>query len=177
MQPRGRDQFQIQRSEQLQGMGRWPARYRHPHQAPHLIQQLPPARPVAVLCPLLSPTFKVDCKSKITVVQNNQPFSIDKSPRTIRTAAGTTAEGMLAHPLKLSSTSRARRRSIYSEGLVPRCVKNLEQLVCRDKKDATPPTANGWSSKGSDWIPDFTVGAACEKHSLCYASCDNGQSN
>lgn len=120
--------------------------------------------------------FKVDCKSKITVVQNNQPFSIDKSGRTVRTTAGTTAKGMIAHPLKISSKNRARR-SIYNEGLVPRCVKTPEQLVCRDKKDASPPSANGCGSKGTEWVPDFTFGAACDKHDLCYASCSNGQFN
>ncbi|CAK1362944.1 hypothetical protein CB0940_04911 [Cercospora beticola] len=117
--------------------------------------------------------FKVDCMSKITAVQNGQAYYFDKSGRNVQLTAGTAAKGMIAHSLKAGTKAHRKRRSLYNEGLQPRCGKYPEQLTAKARKNAPPATSNGCSGLGY-WAPDFTFGSSCNKHDLCYENCESG---
>ncbi|KXT03304.1 hypothetical protein AC579_3021 [Pseudocercospora musae] len=119
--------------------------------------------------------FRVDCQAAITVVQNGAAFSWDKSGRTTKMTAGTAAKGMVAFPLAVAAKARKARRSIYNQGVQPRCVKAPDSLICKARDGVRAPVKNGCGdANGAKWVPNFTFGGACDKHDLCYDNCEKG---
>lgn len=119
---------------------------------------------------IITSIFNVDCRGRITVMQGTTAYSwdinSDGTAATFLAGAPTNNRTMITYSMAMKGkAAKNRRRSIWTEGRAPRCPNNPPGLHAAVFPGARGLNPNGCgSSKGFDFVPDFSFGSCCDNH-------------